>query len=193
MSRMNSNVSGKSGGLITNNMNQTKIAWGQEDFKQIYKGQKTEKVWIDFGKITSNVLRYDPSKKETMDFNGHKLYYMLPPQNSLAPSNVIIFEIVYLSSKNTSKDVVRGWGAFPIVNGEFDVNQGKFKVPILYGDIEWSFNKFKDIEQKYMRNIDEWLCNLYIEVKKIDLWDFRNHEEKIQFEIPKKWAKEYEK
>ena len=89
----------------------------------------------------------DASKKRgSMDFNGHKLYYMLPPRSSLAPSNVIISEIVYLSSKNTNKDVVKGWGAFPIVNGEFEVNSGKFKVPILYGNIEWQFNKFKDIE-----------------------------------------------
>ena len=147
MKRMGSNVSGKGGGgLITNNMNQTKIGFGQDEFKKMYDGQVTEKVWIDFGKVTSNVIRYDRSKKETMDFNGHKLYYMLPPQNTLAPSNVIIFEIVFLSSKNTNKDVVKGWGAFPIVNGEFEVNSGKFKVPILYGDIEWSFNKFKDIE-----------------------------------------------
>ena len=57
-----------------------------------------------------------------MDFNGHKLYYMLPPQLALQPSNVIIFELVYLSSKNSLKDVVVGWGAFPIVNGEFEIN-----------------------------------------------------------------------
>ena len=44
-----------------------------------------------------------------------------------------------------------------------------------------------------MRNIDEWLCNLYIEVKKIELFDFRYHEEKIEFQIPKKFLKEFEK
>ena len=44
-----------------------------------------------------------------------------------------------------------------------------------------------------MRNIDEWLCNLYIEVKKIELFDFRFHEEKIEFLVPKKFLKEYEK
>lgn len=52
-------------------------------------------------------------------------------------------------------------------------------MPLLYGGIDFSTNKFKDVEQKYMRNIDEWLCNLYIEVKKIELFDFRDHEEKI--------------
>ena len=81
-----------------------------------------------------------------MDFNGHKLYYMLPPTDQLAPSNVIIFEMVYLSAKNTGKDVVLGWGAFPIVNGEFQINAGKFKLPILYGNVDFDTNKFKDIE-----------------------------------------------
>lgn len=36
-----------------------------------------------------------------------------------------------------------------------------------------------------MRNIDEWLCNLYIEVKQIELFDFRKHEEKILFKLTK--------
>lgn len=66
-----------------------------------------------------------------------------------------------------------GWGAFPLVNGDFEINEGKFKLPLLNGAISYSSNKFKDIEQKYCRNIDEWLCNLYIEVKKFELVDFK--------------------
>jgi hypothetical protein len=175
------------------NMNRTKIGFDTEEYKEIYKGQDTEKVWIDFGKVNSNVLRFDPSKNPNMDFGGHKLYYMLPPSLSLLPSNIIMFEIVYLSSKNDiTKDIVVGWGAFPIVNGDFEINTGKFKVPILYGKIDFSTNKFKDIEKKYMKNIDEWLCNLYIQVKKIELFDFRFHEEKIEFLVPKKWQKALE-
>ena len=114
---------------------------------------------------------------------------MLPPSSALNPANVVMFEILYLSSKNTTADVCLGWGAFPIVNGDSEINTGKFKLPILYGGIDWDTNKFKDIEKKYMRNIDEWLCNLYIEVKKVELFDFRYHEEKIEFTVPKKWMK----
>jgi hypothetical protein len=44
-----------------------------------------------------------------------------------------------------------------------------------------------------MRNIDEWLCNLYIEVKKIELFDFRDHSESIKFTIPKKILRLLEK
>lgn len=121
-----------------------------------------------------------------MLLNGHRMYFMLPPALDLQPSNVILFELVYLSSKETSKDQVMGWGALPIVNGEFQLSTGKFKVPFLYGEVDYSSNKFKDIEQKYMRNVDEWLFNLYIDVKKIELFDFRQHEEKIEFIVPKK-------
>lgn len=101
--------------------------------------------------------------------------------------------MVYLSSKETTDDVIMGWGAFPIVNGDFEINTGKFKVPFLYGNVDFSTNKFKDVEQKYMRNIDEWLCNLYIEVKKIELFDFRDHSENIKFTIPKKILRLLEK
>ena len=113
---MNSNKAG----IIALNMNRTKINYDQQDYKQIYKGQETERVWIDFGKVNSNVLRFDTARNPNMDFLGHKLYYMLPPTQSLLPSNVVIFELVYLSSKDDiTKDIVVGWGAFPIVNGEF--------------------------------------------------------------------------
>jgi len=84
-----------------------------------------------------------------------------------------LFELVYLSGKDPSKDEVMGWGALPLVNGEFGINTGKFKVPLVFGSIDFSTNKFKDIEMKFKRNLDEWLCNLYIEIKKIEMFDFR--------------------
>jgi hypothetical protein len=121
-----------------------------------------------------------------MLFHGHKMYFMLPPESKLQPSNVILFELVYLSGKDPSKDQVVGWGALPVVNGEFKINTGKFKVPLIYGSIDFDSNKFKDLEQKYIRNVDEWLCNLYIDVRRIELFDFRQHEEKIEFVVPKK-------
>ena len=77
-----------------------------------------------------------------------------------------------------------GWGAFPLVNGDFQINQGKFKLPILNGEINFTSNKFKDIEQKYMRNVDEWLGNLYIQVKTFELIDFKMYNEVIEFKVP---------
>ena len=66
-----------------------------------------------------------------------------------------------------------GWGAFPLVNGDFKINEGKFKVPLMHGEIDYNIDAFKSIEGKYRRNIDEWLCNCYMEIKKIELHDFR--------------------
>ena len=131
-------------------------------------------------------MNYNPLISTNINYNMHKLYFMLPPKTKLQPSNVLLFELVHVSGKDPSKDAVMGWGALPLVNGEFSINTGKFKVPFLYGAIDFSSNKFKDLEQKYMRNVDEWLCNLYIEVKTIDMFDFRQHEEKIEFVVPKK-------
>jgi len=85
----------------------------------------------------------------------------------------VLFELVYLSSKSSSEDVTMGWGAFPIVNGDFKINQGKFKVPLIFGGIDYEVDSFKKIESKYRRNIDEWLCNLYVEIKPIEMSDFK--------------------
>lgn len=79
-----------------------------------------------------------------------------------------------------------GWGAFPIVNGDFQINEGKFKVPMINGPIDYQTDAFKNIESKFRRNVDEWLCNLYIDVKKIDLVDFHQYESKICFTTKKK-------
>ena len=81
------------------------------------------------------------------------------------------------------------WGAFPLVNGDFEINQGKYKLPLMNGAIDFTSNKFKDIEKKYIRNVDEWLGNLYIEVRKFDLIGFQMHNEKIELQVPKDDAK----
>ena len=132
--------------VISNTMNQTKIGYDQQKIDEIYAGKKTEKIWLDFGKVTTNVIKYDPMVRENIHLNGHRMYFMLPPALDLQPSNIIMFELVYLSGKDTASDLVVGWGALPIVNGEFQIHTGKFKVPLLYGSIDFSSNKFKDLE-----------------------------------------------
>ena len=100
-------------------MNQTKIGYDQQKLDEIYAGKKTEKIWLDFGKANTNVIKYDPFVRENIHLNGHRMYFMLPPALELQPSNIIMFELVYLSGKDTASDLVVGWGALPIVNGEF--------------------------------------------------------------------------
>lgn len=100
----------------------TKIGFDQGDFDLKYKGIETEKVWIDFGKVNTNVTQFDPDYHKEIDLAGHKMYFMMPPNSALLPSNVILFELIYLSSKSTTKDIISAWGAFPLVNGDFNIN-----------------------------------------------------------------------
>jgi len=83
-----------------------------------------EQVWIDFGKQNTKIYQYDPDDEEKnpdgeLSFGGHQIYFIMPPDVELIPSNVMIFELLYLSNKDSSDDIVMGWGAFPIVNGDF--------------------------------------------------------------------------
>jgi len=55
--------------------------------------------------------------------------------------------------------------------------------------VDYSSNKFKDIEKKYIRNVDEWLANLYIEVKTFELIGFHMHHEKVELQIPKEYER----
>lgn len=68
-----------------------------------------------------------------------------------------------------------GWGVFPLVNSEFVLNEGFFKVPLLFGGVNVSFDKFGKIEEQYKQNVDNWLCNLYFEVEKIKLSEIKVH------------------
>ena len=102
---------------------------------------------------------------------------------------MLLFELPYLSNHSSSQDTVVGWGAFPLVDGDFTINQGKFKVPMIFGQIDYSVDSFKHIEEKYRRNVDEWLANLYIEVHKRDMIDFKEYESAIVFNTRKEEAK----
>ena len=69
--------------VVSTNMNQTKIGFDSNQFDKIYKGKNVEKVWLDFGKINTNIIQYDPMVKQNIDYNGHKMYFMLPPSVEL--------------------------------------------------------------------------------------------------------------
>ena len=56
---------------------------------------------------------------------------LVPPV--IEPSNVLLFELIMLQSDTVPKDYVVGWGVFPLVNSEFELNTGPFKVPLLFG------------------------------------------------------------
>lgn len=57
-------------------------------------------------------------------------------------------------------------------------------MPLILGNYDRNVDKFKDIEGKYMKNIDEWVCNLYFETRNVNLIECYGHKEFMEFPIP---------
>jgi hypothetical protein len=101
---------------------QTKVFNFREDIEHLKEKMNVDTVWIDFGKQNTKIEYYQCDENEgdgELNFKGHQIYFIMPPDIELMPSNVIIFELIYLSSKDSSEDICMGWGAFPMVNGDF--------------------------------------------------------------------------
>jgi hypothetical protein len=96
---------------------------------------------------------------------------MIP--NNLESTNCLQFQLMLLKSETVPRDYTIGWGVFPLLNSDFSLNEGKFKVPLLFGNVEPTFDKFKKIETSMMKDLDKWLANLYFEVEKINLMDIK--------------------
>lgn len=84
----------------------------------------------------------------------------------------------------SASDRVYAWGAFPLLDYDLQVNNGWFKLPLILGKYIQRINKFKDIEGWIKRNIDEWVANLYIQIRTLRVEECTGHKEKLTFWIP---------
>ncbi|DBA05203.1 TPA: hypothetical protein N0F65_005053 [Lagenidium giganteum] len=103
------------------------------------------------------------------------LYVVCPPETMLRPANVLLFELFYLSPQQygnvlnqTAKDHVMGWGVLPLSTPDFEVVKGKYKVPLLRGDVDPTMDKFRDIEAMYQDDLSSWLCNFYFQISHLE-------------------------
>ena len=95
-------------------------------------------------------------------------------------TNCLLFQLILLESDLQQKDYTVGWGVFPLVNESFNLNEGKFKVPLLFGNVDPSFDRYQMIEEKMMRDLDSWTCNLYFEIEKVKLMDLKLDERSLR-------------
>lgn len=123
-----------------------------------------EKCHSDYRRFNS---RYDDDELEINDV----INCMIPSQPET--SNIIQFELILLESGTIERDYVVGWGVFPLLNSEFVVNEGKFKCPLMFGAVDVGIDKFTKIEEKIAKDLDNWLCNLYFEIEKVNLMDIK--------------------
>lgn len=93
------------------------------------------------------------------------LFLLYPPMNRARPSNCIQFRVIKLSNETTLDDKVVGWGVFPLLNSELEFNEGRFKIPILFGDVDEEVTLYRNIQSQVMRSLDSWLCNMYFEIE----------------------------
>ena len=60
-----------------------------------------------------------------------------------------------------------GWRCFPICDAEFNVLEGKFRTPLLRGDLDSGIDKFETIEKLMATDLENWLCNVYFEIVRL--------------------------
>jgi hypothetical protein len=94
------------------------------DYQNKHKTKKWKRITkpkLHSGQYYQNEIRFQEC-----------LRLVAPSQGSVRPSMILLFELFMLKSKEFSCDQVLGWGVFPLLNPQFEINQGKFKVSILF-------------------------------------------------------------
>ena len=54
---------------------------------------------------------------------------------------------------------------------------------MLFGPVNKSLNKYRDIEEIYKNNIDDWLCNFYFSIRKKSNENKAKEKPKVTFPI----------
>ena len=98
-------------------------------------------------------------------FVDENCYLLYPPMNRARPSNIIEFKLIKLSSETSLDDEIVGWGVFPILNSELSFNEGRFKIPIMQGNVDEDVTLYRQIQKKMIDNLDTWVCNMYFEIE----------------------------
>jgi len=137
--------------------------------------KKSEKKHKEFDMNIYEELRFLQKHTKFRNFHGcyddeeffvdENLYLLYPPMNRSRPSNIIEFKVIKLSNETSLDDEIVGWGVFPILNSEFSFNEGRFKIPIMQGDVDEDITLYRTIQRKMLNNLDTWLCNMYFEVE----------------------------
>jgi len=92
------------------------------------------------------------------------LFCVVPSRIEVLPGMVIAFELYRLKQDHEQNDQVLGWGAFPFCDTEFNIIDGRFKVPMLKGVMDWRITEHDAYERRIKEDIDAWIGNLYFEL-----------------------------
>ena len=106
------------------------------------------------GRYFNNTLRFE----EVLELE-------VPSSDKLSSSMALGFELFLLKNRTLRFDKPVAYSYFPLINSDFQVSEGKFKTTMMKGAVDMSIEKYSDMEVRYTKNIDDWLCNLYFITK----------------------------
>lgn len=95
----------------------------------------------------------------------NRIFLPCPSQYDARPAMCIVFELILTSIGDARRHQTVGWGVFPLVRSTMDLIQGNFKVPLLRGPVDPSFDKYLLIEQRIASDLDAWLGNVYFHAR----------------------------
>lgn len=102
-----------------------------------------------------------------LDFQGQQVHTLCPAAIDLAPSNCIVLELFLLGGKRSPVDRVVAWTALPCSDSDLRPVEGRFLLPMLRGEVDLDVDQFSKMEQRWGRDLDNWLGNLYVEVARV--------------------------
>ena len=114
------------------------------------------------------------------------VFALCPPRPELKPSFIFVIELFQLANKNNPVDKVVAWTALPMINSQFSVVSGKFRLPLFRGEPSPSIEHFKTIEQLIADDLNNWLCNIYVEMRhlpRLESYDESKESVQSEFEI----------
>ncbi|XP_058231815.1 uncharacterized protein ofcc1 [Hemibagrus wyckioides] len=102
---------------------------------------------------------------------NQNLHVVLPASCDLLPSSVLMFRLLSMPSKQCAVTAVVAWGVFPVCDCSLTLIQGRFRTPLLRGCPNSAIDQFSKIERLLSADLDNWLCNLYFQVRKLQQRD----------------------
>ena len=103
-----------------------------------------EDIEIDFDRSYTNYTRFNGRfQDDNLDIEDI-VSVMIPAEPET--TNCLQFKLVLLQSDIVPRDYVVGWGVFPLLNSDFALNEGNFKVPLLFGNVNPRIDKYMKIE-----------------------------------------------
>ncbi|XP_072021333.1 uncharacterized protein [Amphiura filiformis] len=111
------------------------------------------------------------------------LFTVCPSKPDVRPGMMVMFELFLLRGSLLPIDKVVSWGVFPICDEQFNIIQGKYKTPMLRGEMDPRIDRHVQVEKLLASDIDHWLCNVYFEVIKLPryLVGQKEYEVELQF------------